>query len=60
MQNLCFLFWRKNAVAGAFTQAKTSTNNFSENSRKIAKVNTLVPQGVIRNDARILANAALT
>jgi hypothetical protein len=29
------------AVAGAFTQAKTSTNNFSENSRKIAKVNSL-------------------
>ncbi|MCC5627507.1 choice-of-anchor I family protein [Nostoc sphaeroides CHAB 2801] len=29
------------AVTGAFTQAKTSTNNFSGNYRKIAKVNSL-------------------
>ncbi|WP_277932945.1 hypothetical protein [Nostoc sp. FACHB-892] len=30
------------AVAGAFTQAKTSTNNFSVIPQKIAKVNSLV------------------
>jgi hypothetical protein len=29
------------AVAGAFTQAKTSTNNFSVIPQKIAKVNSL-------------------
>jgi len=31
------------AVAGAFTQAKTSTNNFSVIPQKIAKVNSLAP-----------------
>ncbi|MEH2053283.1 hypothetical protein [Nostoc sp.] len=31
------------AVAGAFTQAKTSTNNFSVIAQKIAKVNSLLP-----------------
>ncbi|MHC5769131.1 MAG: hypothetical protein ACYTXI_26630 [Nostoc sp.] len=30
------------AVAGAFTQAKTSTNNFLVIPQKIAKVNSLV------------------
>jgi GUN4-like protein len=35
-------FGIKMAVASAFTQAKTSTNNFPKNSRKTAKVNSLV------------------
>ncbi|MHC5597782.1 MAG: hypothetical protein ACYTXC_17890 [Nostoc sp.] len=39
LQEICFGI--KMAVAGAFTQAKTSTNNFPKNSRKTAKVNSL-------------------
>ncbi len=40
-RNCVFYFGVKMAVAGAFTQAKTSTNNFSVIPQKIAKVNSL-------------------